>query len=400
MRSLISTLLVGMAVAVPFPFTGPGLLEMGAPAMAFQISCPSGYHPVAVPGGWTCGNQGAWRPGPSALDRFADEIARNPPPLPPPEPRRSIDTSGAVAWHPRSKEVWVTWNQRNERLAQSLVMEACNATMNGGCQGRWVTNGYMAVATDQNGAARTGAGESAAEARSLLQSDCVKNGVHCGDIKIFKSLPLSEPERYTAVDRAAADDAQVMQEYAYPAISKIASPKAKLNRRTGFAGKTKDVAQAPTGHRLIHEGSDGKWYLPARRPGDSCGMYYMSGEGDMLLWFGPTAGTNGAFGVVSSRIPLAKKQEWVDINLRAHDGAAAAKALHMPWNRNQGILLLPVKMRETLQNTDDVSQFEVSMGGTTVYTAEFSGNHKARAEMLRCMDADLSNPAAAPRGKK
>lgn len=44
-----------------------------------------------------------------------------------------VDSHVAVAWHVKSDSVWATWGQRHAKTAKAIVLDACNATMGGGC---------------------------------------------------------------------------------------------------------------------------------------------------------------------------------------------------------------------------------------------------------------------------
>ena len=202
------------------------LLAFLAPDYAYAqtFPCPNGPGPGEYQVGVTGGSHGV-----AAVPICASSESAEPEvDIPPPPPMASVWVNShiAVAWHAHSPEVWATWGQRDSAKAEAIVLEACNATMGGGCGiAQSGYNGTIAIARDNEGKLRSTWGEDEKDAKANMKTYCDEQKITCKVFNIFKADAWREPAYFGELERQIADNTGVYQEYRFPKTSRIAAPK-------------------------------------------------------------------------------------------------------------------------------------------------------------------------------
>jgi hypothetical protein len=134
----------------------------------------------------------------------------------------TIDSYIAIASHPTTMDLWVTWNQRSSAVAEQIVLEACAATFGSACEiNKSGSNQSIAVSRHADGSIWFTSGEQG-EAIDLqaLRQRCPT----CELLKTYTAEPWTEPNYTLPSDHAVIDARQTRQGYDFPAISRIPPP--------------------------------------------------------------------------------------------------------------------------------------------------------------------------------
>jgi Domain of unknown function (DUF4189) len=226
---------IGLMMKLYFSLTNARLyasLLCGAFVLAFFWSpaahaqtfvCPNGPGPGEVQVGTTGGSGGVAVIPICATVEQAEPEDDSPPP--PPIQAVWVDNHIAIAWHGDSKDVWATWGHREPSRAENIVMEACNATMGGGCSiARSGYNMSVAIAHHSGDQLRAAWGHDDDEAKTALLARCKELNLKCKIARIYTATAWREPADFGDLERKIADDAGVYQQYDFPKNSRIAPP--------------------------------------------------------------------------------------------------------------------------------------------------------------------------------
>jgi hypothetical protein len=178
-------------------------LVSASPARS-EGNCPPGMFPIGGGnGGWTgChpiyqseagSNSSSWTP-PRRYEPTIGEVTIQ---------RRSYI---AIVLHPKSSDVWATWNQRSDEQAQQAALKACNQVMGSGCLiGSSGYNGSIAVGHSPDKRVWVGWGEGPGDARAEMDRYCAQGQQKCELKHIFSGVSWAEDAREpgsSAIDHA------------------------------------------------------------------------------------------------------------------------------------------------------------------------------------------------------
>lgn len=164
-------------------------LVYGSKVQAQDRYCPPGEISLPFTGGIACAPLAAPLPLPNS--------GTTPRPAPPPEPgSKKYGTSYiAVVWHPKSNDVWASWNNRTSEKATSKALYACTKAMGNGCKiltHGW--NGSVSIARGKDNVIWYGWGNKAKDARENVLKICQEKTEGCEVIHEFTSEPLKQPK--------------------------------------------------------------------------------------------------------------------------------------------------------------------------------------------------------------
>ncbi len=112
----------------------------------------------------------------------------------------------AVVLHPKSSDVWATWNQRSDDKAQQSALKACNQVMGSGCMvASSGYNGSIAVGYSPDKRVWVGWGQAPGDARTEVERYCAQGQQKCEIKHIFSGVSWTEDARQPGVfeiDRA------------------------------------------------------------------------------------------------------------------------------------------------------------------------------------------------------
>jgi hypothetical protein len=182
--------LLGCVVLSALVATSPAQAEGGCPTGMFPIrSGINGYfagcHPIYNSG--EAQYSPSWNP-PSRREPTIGEVTIY---------RRSYV---AVVLHPKSADVWATWNQRSDEQAQQSALKACNQVMGNGCLvASSGYNGSVAIGYSPDKRVWVGWGEGPGDARDQMKQYCAQGKQKCELKHIFSGVSWPENLRELGV---------------------------------------------------------------------------------------------------------------------------------------------------------------------------------------------------------
>jgi Domain of unknown function (DUF4189) len=336
--------------------------------------CPPGYFPIgdqSVQGCAPIPISGEQRPNP------------NPGPRPPrpPEPKYGYgkeygNSHLAIARHPKSTDVWATWNHRTEQKAMQTALNACNQVMKTGCVIHTVSqNKIFTIVRDANNEFWPGEGKNAKDAQdsALILCHQYSKSKGCGVLHTFASAPLKQPkirDRKKYRDFLEDPASDVSQSY-FP------------DRASG-----NPVA---SGKNLFSDPKVGTWSMLSTGDGTgkNCAVAFMAAPNgsNSVLFSGPTAKGAGAILFQGSGIPATNtiKEIRTTLTFKGAQPIPIDAAL-IPQDGNSGILVL-TDMVNMMRQTNTENEVTLQLNGKEVFRGSMTGFLKARSAMLECMKA-------------
>ena len=179
--------LLGGVVLSALVAASPARAEGGCPPGMFPIGGGNGgwtgCHPIYNPGGTqpSGGNYSpSWNP-PSRREPTIGDVTLQ---------RRS---HVVIVLHPKSSDVWATWNHRSEQEAQQSALQACNKVMGSNCViGSSGYNGSVAVGRSPDKRVWVGWGETPRDARAEMDQYCAQSKQKCELNHIFSGVSWDE----------------------------------------------------------------------------------------------------------------------------------------------------------------------------------------------------------------
>lgn len=365
---------VSFAQNYPCP-TGPGPGEV-------QIGVTGGSHgigavPVCAPSG-AGGGGGGYSSGSSGSSAPASQDM-------------AVDNFVAVAGHPGISDVWATLGQYRLEAAETVVLDACNRTMKGGCSVLYSgSNVSVVVARDKQGKMHVAAGPDGKQALKDVKAVCKSLGTDCKFDKAFHAQVRAEPVLAAAVLREDFDREGVFKEYYFPPSSVVPVPKrgtpdAGVGVATHVFGKLPDLP----GIRKVHYSTNGAWLLrTGDKKGKGCSLAYYRDD-QRILFAGPTqSDPRGALMISSKALPPTKEPRETSVTMTGDRGSTDVRVFHMPTGvGNESILLMPTDLASTIASISDRSPLRIVLDGKQIVDMQIEGGIKARTAMQQCMAA-------------
>lgn len=190
--------------------------------------CPNGPGPGENQVGMVGGSHGVGATPLCASDGSESKSETEPAPRSESMPSVWVDSHVAVAWHAKSPSIWATWGQRRAAVAKAIVLDACNATMGGGCtMANAAHNSSIAIGRDDQGLLQAW-GETVSDAKAGLKKVCGEAKTSCKVEHVFTAEPWREPAYFGRIEQQISDETGVHQQYFFPENSRIKPPEPRL----------------------------------------------------------------------------------------------------------------------------------------------------------------------------
>ena len=143
--------------------------------------------------------------------------------------------------------------------------------------------------------------------------------------------------------------------------------------------------EVPEGARLVHQTIRGVWILfhNSPHPGEGCAAVF-SQDGDLLILSGPHGPRPGTITFMGSQIPKPAQTRETRIILRAAGRPAEVRAIHLGAG-DQGVLIVPTIIENTLPSIGDSESLSVALDGQEVYAIETEAAFQARDALTGCL---------------
>jgi hypothetical protein len=377
-----------------------------------QIVCPEGYYQI---GGGNAGWIGC------APYDTRSEYPTVPDPEPEPDkprvPTMYANSYIAVAWHPKSTDVWATWNQRTAEKSQQVALAACTQIMGAGCT--IAVSGYnvsVAIARDKSNSLWYSWEKNPENARNKVLKACKDKNEDCKIAHVFTAEPLLQPANFTPMQQKILETNPAFdfsKNYfpGNPVVSKappqpvskyeiavnghqVATNQQLANILITTAqerkqGIEKQLASDPR-YALMKAGY---WELMPRlkgvATGDGCAATFATLNGAVAV-----AGPNGeyrkaAITFFGGNIPAPKDGRMTKVTLEQTGGKppATVEAYHFPMvDGKLGAITFVVPDASALvNNMFDEHHFAVSLGKKQVIDITWRGGHNVRDRLTKCL---------------
>lgn len=141
----------------------------------------------------------------------------------------------------------------------------------------------------------------------------------------------------------------------------------------------------PEGSRLLHQTSRGVWVLfhNSPHPGQGCAATFSQG-GEMLILSGPHGPRPGTITFMGPQIPKPAEARETRIVLKAAGRPAEVRAIHLGAG-DQGVLIVPTIIEDTLPSIGDSESLSVDLDGQEVYAIQTEAAFQARDALKGCL---------------
>jgi hypothetical protein len=311
----------------------------------------------------------------------------------------------AVAGHPGLNDVWATWGQYQRKAAETVVLDACEKTMGGGCQIlRSGFNTTVAVGLDGAGKIVTELGNSRKAARNALAATCKAKSISCKVNRYFDAPKRNESISEASTKREQNDREGRYKKYYFPAGSAVPMPAAGV-ADAGVGVSDADAAEtAPKlpeliGIRTLHTSPKGTWLLRVGdRNGLGCSLSYALGD-QRVLFFGPTKiNKNGMLIISSKALPAVVASRETTVIMTGDRGTSSVRVFLMPTTApgdsclstapcatSDSYLVMPTDIVQTIGSISDQSPVKILLEGRGILNMQIEGGLKARTAMQQCM---------------
>lgn len=147
--------------------------------------------------------------------------------------------------------------------------------------------------------------------------------------------------------------------------------------------------EIPEGSRLVHQSLRSIWIIFHNSPhaGQGCAAVF-SQDGDLLILSGPHGPRPGTITFMSAGIPRPEGARETQITLSAAGRPANVRAIHLGSGEN-GVLIVPTMIEDTLPSIGDSESLSVSLDGREVYSVETEEAFKARDALRECLAGEV-----------
>jgi Domain of unknown function (DUF4189) len=377
------------------------------------IACPEGYYGIG-------GGNGGWL-GCAPYDtrsEYPTAPVREPEPSKPIVPTMYANSYIAVAWHPKSTDVWATWNQRSAEKSQQVALAACTQIMGAGCT--IAVSGYnvsVAIARDKSNSLWYGWENNPENARNKVLKACKDKNEDCKIVHVFTAEPLLQPANFTPMQQTILETNPAFdfsKNYfpGNPVVSK--APPQPVGKYEIAVNGHQVATNQQLANILIANTLDrkqslekqfandpryalmkaGYWELMPRATGlakgDGCAATFATLSGAVAV-----AGPNGeyrnaAITFFGGNIPIPQNGQMKKVTLEQTGGKpppATVEAYHfsMADGKLGAVTFVVPDASALVNNMFDEHRFAVSLGQKQAIDITWRGGHSIRERLTKCL---------------